>query len=308
VSIRPDTGVELDAADRPEDTEGRTATVGVAEASGRRRPKILRRSAVRLRWWREVLLVAGFYLGYSIVRDIHGDRPVSIFRASHNAHRVIRLEQDLHIFVEQKLQHAFLGDHALIRFLDDFYGTVHFAAVIAVLVLLYFRYPARYPLWRNTLALCSLMALIGFAFFPLLPPRMLPPSYHFVDTLKTIGGLWNFSSGPVNSVSNQYAAMPSLHTAWSAWSALAVLPLIRPWWGKILALGYPVLTIFCIVVTGNHYFADAIGGLLLLGVAYLLAIPLTTLLTRLHLRWRANHPRWSDPAPSAAPSGPGGQP
>ncbi len=108
----------------------------------------------------------------------------------------------------------------------------------------------------------------------LLPPDAAPPApagYHFVDTLKTVGGLWNFSSGPVNDVSNQYAAMPSLHTAWSTWCALVVISLVRPWWAKALALLYPIFTIFCIVVTANHYFSDAIVGVLLVVVSYYLA-------------------------------------
>jgi PAP2 superfamily len=229
----------------------------------------------RSHWWREVLVLAVFYGLYTLVRDLRGDRPVSQLQAFTNARRVIRLERFFGVFHEQSVQHWFLHDRAFIRFCDDFYGTAHFVMVIVVLGLLFFKFPARYRLWRNTLALTTGLALIGFYFFPLMPPRMLPAQYHFVDTLKTFGGLWNFSSGAVNDVSNQYAAMPSLHTAWSAWCAVVIITLVRPWWGKALALLYPAFTIFCIVVTGNHYFADAAAGLLLLGVSYLLARTLT---------------------------------
>jgi membrane-associated phospholipid phosphatase len=76
----------------------------------------------------------------------------------------------------------------------------------------------------------------------------------------------------VNDVSNQYAAMPSLHTAWSTWAAVAIWGSLKHWWAKGLTLLYPLATIFCIVITGNHYFADAAGGLLVLGVAYLLTL------------------------------------
>ena len=55
-----------------------------------------------------------------------------------------------------------------------------------------------------------------------------------------------------------------------------LIPLIRPWWGKVLVVLYPLATIFCIIVTANHYFADVIAGLLLLGVSYLLALALTS--------------------------------
>jgi membrane-associated phospholipid phosphatase len=229
----------------------------------------------RTLWWREVLLIATFYFLYTLVRDVRGNKPVSVLQASTNAHRIISLERHLGIFHEATFQHWFLADRWLIRLCDDYYGTIHFVAVIAVLVLLFFRYPSRYRLWRNTLALTTGLALIGFEFFPVLPPRLLPPQYHFVDTLKVVGGLWNFSSGAVNDVSNQYAAMPSLHTGWSLWCVLALVPLIRPWWGKALLFVYPLATIFCIIVTANHYFADVIAGTLLVLVSYVLARILT---------------------------------
>lgn len=248
------------------------------------------RAVQRSHWWREVLIVATFYGLYTLVRDVRGERPVSFFQASTNAHRIIHLERALGLFHEANIQHWFLQYRELIRLCDDYYGTIHFVAVIAVLLLLFFRFPERYRLWRNTLALTTGLALIGFSFFPLLPPRLLPPGYHFVDTLEKIGGIWNFSSGPVNEVSNQYAAMPSLHTSWSAWCALALIPLIRPLWGKVLVALYPLATIFIIIITANHYFADVIAGLALLGVSCLLALTIT----RRADRW---HRRRSDPAP-----------
>ena len=229
------------------------------------------RPVQRSHWWREVLTVAIFYGLYTAVRDIRGDKPVSVIRATTNAHRIIRLERWVGLFHEVDFQHWFLRYHELIRLCDDYYGTVHFVASAGVLVVLFFWFPYRYRLWRNTLALTTLIALVGFSFFPLLPPRLLGANYHFVDTLKVIGGLWSFSSGGVNDVSNQYAAMPSLHTAWSAWCAAALIPLVRPWWGKVLLVLYPALTVFVIVVTANHYFADAIAGLLVLAVSYAMA-------------------------------------
>jgi hypothetical protein len=256
-----------------------SATVRPSEISpGASRP--IRRSE----WWREVLIIATVYFLYSAVRDIRGNKPVSVFQATTNAHRIIRLERWLGLFHEQTVQSWFIHDRWLIRMSDDFYGTAHFVMAIGVLAVLFFWFPARYRLWRNTIAIMTGLALIGFLFFPLLPPRLLPPGYHFVDTLRVIGGLWSFSSGPVNHVSNQYAAMPSLHTGWSAWCAAALWGIVRPWWGKVLLVVYPATTIFVIVVTANHYFADAIAGLLLLFVSYLLARVLTAKIDEWYLR------------------------
>lgn len=231
--------------------------------------------APRLRWWRELAVIAVFYGLYSAVRDLHGNKSATVAIARSNALLIIHAERWLHVFAERRVQVEFIDDRQLISLLDDFYGTVHFAAVVVVLVLLYRRYPERYALWRNTLAITTLLGLIGFWLFPVMPPRLLPASFHFVDTLQVIGGVWNFKSAPVAVVSNQFAAMPSLHTAWSAWAALAIIPTIRPRWAKMVVLVYPLLTVFCIVVTGNHYFADAAGGLVALALAYGLARLLT---------------------------------
>ncbi len=94
------------------------------------------------------------------------------------------------------------------------------------------------------------------------------------------GGLWNFDSGTVANVSNQYAAMPSLHIGWSTWCALVLVPRVRHTWSKVLVALYPVVTLFCILVTGNHYWVDAVAGLLFLAVGYLLGSTLAKATSR----------------------------
>jgi hypothetical protein len=239
-------------------------------------PRAVRRSD----WWREVLVIATFYGLYTLVRDLRGDKPVSQHQAFLNARLIIHLERMIGLFHEQNIQHAVLPQRWLIELCDDYYGTFHFIVTIGVLVLLFCKFPATYRKWRNVLALATGLALIGFWFFPLMPPRLLPPGYGFVDTLQKVGGLWDFSKGPVNAVSNQYAAMPSLHTAWSLWCACALTRVIRPMWARIAVFLYPAFTVFAIVVTANHFFADAIGGALLIAVSVGVAVPVTRDLDR----------------------------
>ncbi len=65
---------------------------------------------------------------------------------------------------------------------------------------------------------------------------------------------------------NPYAAMPSLHMAWSTWCACAVIAAAVPkkrrrrW----LAAVYPAVTLLVVVGTANHWILDAVGGWLLL--------------------------------------------
>lgn len=214
----------------------------------------------RRRWWQEILMIAAFYGLYSAVRDLRGSRPVSVSQAFRNARRVIGFERTLGVYHEPQLQHAFLGYRTFVRLLDDWYGSTHFVVTAAVLALLYFAYPHRYRFWRNTLGVATALALVGFACFPLMPPRLLPPGYGFTDTLRTVGGLWNFDSGPISRLSDQYAAMPSLHFAWALWCGAAIAAVSRHRWQRVLAWCYPAVTLLCVLVTANHYFSDAAAG------------------------------------------------
>ncbi len=223
------------------------------------------------RWWKEILLIGAFYCLYTIIRDVRGTRPVSVAQAFHNAERVIGLERSLGVFHEAQIQHWLLGHRLIIEFLDDWYGSTHFVVTAATLVVLFFVFPSRYRRWRNTLAAITGLALIGFAWFPLMPPRLLPPSYGFTDTLRVVGGLWNFSSGPMTHLSNQFAAMPSLHFAWALWCGICLFAAFRPWWAKVLALCYPVVTLACVIVTANHYFTDTAAGAITVLAGYGLA-------------------------------------
>ena len=139
------------------------------------------------------------------------------------------------------------------------------------MVFLFARWSDDYPLWRNTLAVTTAVALVGFTFIPLMPPRLLPDHYGYVDTLARYPTFWSFNSGAVNKISNQYAAMPSVHCAWALWCACVLVPRVKHRWAKWLAAAYPVMTVAVIVVTGNHYVLDAVGGFAVLGIGFLLA-------------------------------------
>jgi PAP2 superfamily len=245
-----------------------------------------------LRWWKELLFVGCFYGVYTVIRDEFGSAAVGTTHALHNAEHIIRIEQWLDLFHEQQIQHWFLRWPSFIRLLNLYYGSVHFIVPIVVLVVLFRRWPHDYRLWRNTLAATTALALIGFSLFPLMPPRLLcdcsygaGPGVHygFVDTLARYGGSWSFDSGAMRDVSNQYAAMPSLHIAWSLWCAVVLVPRLRHGWSKALAAAYPVFTLLAVVVTANHYFLDAVGGAIILAGGYLIGRIATDLGARARL-------------------------
>ena len=154
-----------------------------------------------------------------------------------------------------------------------FYGSAYIGVTIFALVFLYRRFPDAYPLWRNTLLVGTLLGLIGFATFPLMPPRLLDTvaghaPYGYIDTLVKFPTFWSFDSSAMKTISNQSAAMPSLHCGWALWGCAVFLPRVRSWWAKTLAVAYPVVTVIVVVITGNHYLLDAVGGAVIFLVGY----------------------------------------
>jgi len=242
----------------------------------------------RLRWWKELVAATVFYGVYSFIRNTQGSASVSKNLAFGNARRVIHLEELTGLYHERVIQHAFLRADLLMEFWNVFYGTFHFIITIGVLVILFRQFPDRYRRWRTALAATTALALIGFALYPLMPPRLLPASYGFVDSLKTYGSLWSFDSGAMNRISNQFAAMPSLHFAWSLWCACALVPALRRNWARILLAVYPLITLSAIVITANHYILDAAGGALALGAGMVYSVVGTDIWTRLHTGRRSS--------------------
>jgi hypothetical protein len=255
----------------------------------------------RLRWWREVGYGVAVYLVYSIVRNRFGSAGGDPHPAFGHAEDIIQIERWFHLFFEAHVQKWYLDlpGRGLIRLWNVYYGIAHFLVTLVALMWLFRRDQERYPLWRNTLAFTTCLAVIGFAAYSLMPPRLLDDPgeygacqiyapeaaashdaavqaegcdhYGFVDTVAKYGGWISFGNDGYKDVSNQYAAMPSMHIGWSTWCALVLVPLLRRRWAKVLAGIYPLLTLLCIVVTGNHYWIDGLGGLVCLSAGFGLA-------------------------------------
>lgn len=221
----------------------------------------------RPRWYLEVVYILVLYFLYSAVRNASGS-VLSVSSAMRHGTDIIDLQNRLNMINEVDVQQFFINTTWFIKFLNVYYGTAHFIVTIGVLAWLFRNQVERYVHWRNVIYATTVLALVGFIFYPLAPPRLLGPEYGFVDTLEVIGGLWNFESSTVQGISNQYAAMPSLHVGWALWCALAVMPVLKHTWAKVLIAMYPALTILAIVVTANHYWLDVVGGALTFACGY----------------------------------------
>ncbi|WP_079041559.1 bifunctional glycosyltransferase 87/phosphatase PAP2 family protein [Streptomyces sp. Root264] len=238
----------------------------------------LRRLPTRPNLLLELLLIRVTYAAYQQVRlaATGGTNAGGRARAETHAQQILDIERFLHLDVERTVNHWVTGVDRLRDFFDFYYTSFHFAVPLTVLAVLYVRRPADYRWARASLGFATLLALVGFWLYPLAPPRLMPG----LGVIDTVHGVQDFSKpdyGTLTALTNQYAAMPSLHFGWSLWCGLVIAIVARRRWVKALGLLHPLLTVASIVATGNHWVLDAAGGAAVVlagfGLSYLLMGP-----------------------------------
>ncbi|MFJ7154603.1 phosphatase PAP2 family protein [Streptomyces sp. NPDC101118] len=225
------------------------------------------RAPRRPRLWFEILLIAVSYWTYSLIRNAVPEQKAAALR---NADWIWRVEHDLGIAVEKTVNHAVDSVTWLVVGMNYYYATLHFVVTIGVLVWLYRRHPGRYAPTRLVLFATTGVALVGYYLYPLAPPRLMTGE-NFIDTVLVHHTWGSMASGNLKHMSNQYAAMPSMHIGWSLWCGLTIFALASAPWAKILGLLYPTATLVVIVATANHFWLDAVGGMLCLAFGYSLS-------------------------------------
>lgn len=250
---------------RPEDREEAAPPPGTDDS---RPPAVRRLRAPRPpRLWFEILLIAVSYWTYSLIRNAVPEQQAQALR---NADWIWHVEHQLGIAVEHSINHAVNSVTWLIVGMNYYYATLHFVVTIGVLVWLYRSHPGRYAAARFTLFITTGTALLGYYLFPLAPPRLMTGG-HFIDTVEVHNTWGSMASGDLKNMSNQYAAMPSMHIGWSLWCGLILFALCTIPWVRVLGLVYPVATLVVIVATANHFWLDAVGGVLCLSFGFTVA-------------------------------------
>jgi len=196
----------------------------------------------------------------------------SVAAAFVHARDVVSVEQTLGIFSEVHLQRWALGHPDIVSLANLTYFHAHFGVTTLFMFWLYLRRNQHYYFVRNMLFAAMGIALVRYMLFPTAPPRMLT-DLGFTDTLEKFASI-NHDSGAVISLSNPFAAVPSVHTCFSLIIGTTCFFLVRRRALRVAWLFYPALIVFSIVATANHFWIDAILGaavaFLALGVAWLI--------------------------------------
>ncbi|MGW0626980.1 bifunctional glycosyltransferase 87/phosphatase PAP2 family protein [Streptomyces sp. NPDC002758] len=228
----------------------------------------LRRVLTRPNLLLELLLIRVTYAAYQKVRlAAGGSDEAGRATAEHHGNQLLDLERFLHVDIEHAVNHAVVKVDWLRAFFDFYYESFHFVVPLTVLAVLYWRRPVDYRWARSSLGFATLLALVGFWLFPLAPPRLMST----LGIIDTVHGVQDFSEpdyGTLTALTNQYAAMPSLHFGWSLWCGVVIAVMAPRWWMKTLGLLHPLFTVSAIVATGNHWVLDAVGGAVVVGAGF----------------------------------------
>ncbi|RDG35318.1 phosphatase PAP2 family protein [Streptomyces corynorhini] len=258
----------------------------------------------RPRWWTELILLVVVYGAYSGGRLLaRGD----VTTAVDHGLAILRVEQALFLNAEHPLNRLFTSTPAIGIPADFAYASLHYLLTPAVLIWLFRRRPARYRAARTWLMASTLLGLVGFTLLPTCPPRLLDAGHGFVDTMAQYSayGWWGTeASAPrgLGGMTNQYAAMPSLHVGWAVWCGVLLWRHARTPLTRWLGVAYPVLITVVVMGTANHYFLDAVAGVVVMAAGAALTRPAMRAADRAR-SWATGRGA-AAPAPHTAPAAP----
>jgi PAP2 superfamily len=211
-----------------------------------------------------ILVLVDF--AYELVRGVaDGQRAVAIAHGQ----QVIDFERSTHTFFEPSLQALFLPAHWLIDFANQVYLNAQFSIALGFLVWLYLRRNDSYYFVRNMFVVSMGLALIGYTLFPTAPPRMFP-GHGFVDTIVDFSRV-NHDSSLAKIFINPYAAVPSMHCAFALMIGVTGVRVSRHRFTRAFWAIWPLLVIWVVIVTANHYWVDAALGAAVAATAALVA-------------------------------------
>ena len=187
---------------------------------------------------------------------------------------------------EHTVQTWFMTSHqSALTVLNRAYALIHIPGTVGFIAWYYYIAPSHptFATIRRTLTLTNLFAFLTFTLYPCMPPRLLPPEYGFLDSVRHDNATSIWMSGDfVNSL----AAMPSMHFGYAFVIGCTMLHhagIFRrtfekgesrksPFWKLVyilIGIGYPSMILVTIVATANHYWMDALMACIVACFAYL---------------------------------------
>jgi hypothetical protein len=154
--------------------------------------------------------------------------------------------------------------------LTTVYYSFFFVPILSASVLWVRHRSAWVSYMRRYLSL-NLVALVIYVVYPMAPPWMASQDGFITADIDRIAGRGWYDLGEVgihqrmSAVTNQVAAMPSLHAGIALFVALYGISYWRSRW-RLLLLLYPLAMGFMLVYYAEHYVVDIIAGFAVTGL------------------------------------------
>lgn len=214
---------------------------------------------------REVVVLAALWFGYSASRML-ADNDLGVARE--RATDVLDIERLLHLDIEARLNSALSAVPSIAVPMSFWYAALHYLVTPAVLAFIFWKHRNDYRRARNGLVIGSAIGLVAYVLIPTAPPRLMGGGY--IDTLAQSAsyGWWSgHASAPagLGGLTNELAAMPSLHVGWTLWVAWAMWGYVKRT-GHVLSVLYVAGTTLVVIATGNHWLLDAVMGVVVVWI------------------------------------------
>jgi hypothetical protein len=206
---------------------------------------------------RQVLLFASVYYAYRLTRGAVDD-PQGASLAFQHARDLIHIEQSTGLFFEQHVQDWTSGWGLAMDVGSWIYINAQTTIVLAALVFIYCFHNERFYFVRNMFIVGMGIALIGYIVYPTAPPRFFP-EWGFQDAVSGFTGV-DPNDVKVNALFNPYAAVPSMHCCNAILIGFALAQMCKWRISRIAWALYPLLMVWVVVATANHWTLDAVLG------------------------------------------------
>jgi membrane-associated phospholipid phosphatase len=201
----------------------------------------------------QLALIVTAWLVYFGIRAISQG---STGAAERHAHDIVRLERTLGVHREEAIQGVALRHEAIVDIANWVYIWGHWPVIAITALWLWHRVPGQYVTLRNAMFLSGGVGMLLFLFFPVAPPRL--AHIGLVDSVTLRSHAYRALQPP--SLTNEYAAFPSLHFGWDLLVGITLVRAASRPWLRVIGAVLPVAMALAVVATANHYLVDVAGG------------------------------------------------
>jgi hypothetical protein len=199
------------------------------------------------------------------------DDQLGASQAFANADWIVSTERALHLNVEHGVQSFALGVPGLMDAASLMYLNAQFSVTFGALIYIYMRHNHAFGFVRNMFIGAWALALVGYVALPTAPPRLVPglgihdavAAFTHVDPAD--------QAASVGKLYNPYAAVPSMHVGFALMIGVPLARLSKHRVTRVFWALYPLLVLFVVMATGNHFLLDGVFGALVVGLSALVA-------------------------------------